>query len=144
MPLPVETEQSRHPFELFILTCTTLLGISIVTGGEAPKSIAALSGSAGHATVIWGYLLAGGSLVSLVGSYWRGRLTSLLLVQVGMVALGTSALMYAVAVLIAAGTGGLLPATLIAWFGVNALRRWAQIERELHAAGRKARDDGGR
>jgi len=144
MPLPIETEKSRHPYEVFILSICLILGVSIILGGKPPASISAQE-DMGFAEDIWGYLLAGGAALGLIGGYCRNRSTGLILTQIGLVALGGSATMYAVAILIATGfqMTGYLPAVIVGWFGFNSLRRFAQIQTEIDAASRKARLDGG-
>jgi uncharacterized membrane protein YesL len=88
--------------------------------------------------MLWAGLLTFGSGLSLVGAFWHERVTSLLLTQIGMISLGVSTVMYAVAVLINVGMGGLMPATIALWFAIATFRRWLQIQREFDAATRKA------
>jgi len=144
MPLPIETEKSRHPYEVFILSICLILGVSIILGGKPPASISAQK-DLGFAEDIWGYLLAGGAGLGLVGGYCNSRSTGLILTQIGLIALGGSAVMYAVAILIATNfrMTGYLPTLIIGWFGFNSLRRFFQIQKEIDAASRKARLDGG-
>jgi len=136
MPMPTETEESRHPYELFLLTIYLAIGIVIVFGGDVPPSIIAAD-SDGYIATTWGYLLMFGAGLALFGTARHngmGQVNSLLVTQIGLFALGASALLYAVAILIVVGVPGFLPASIAGWFGLQSLRRYWQIQRKFNCA----------
>lgn len=83
-------------------------------------------------TASWGLLLVVGATVTLAGVFWRNRVTGLLVEGAGRTMFAPAALIYAGAVIVAAGWGGLLAAGPFVGFAVSSLWRIRQI---LHAVG---------
>lgn len=135
-----------NPFELFVLYLGLVAGAPLLLGAPAPGSTAELLGPV--FSRIWAWLLVAGCLLALTGAWWTwwrwvGRWwprirptvsTSLLIEQVGLLAMGGASVIYAVGVVAASGdTGRYIPAGLVAGMGLAALWRFRQIRRWVNA-----------
>lgn len=124
------TAKSRHPFELFTLILCVAVGVPALVADARPGSI---NEALPHWAVdVWGAGLAGGAIVALVGIGWSNRVTGLILEQVGLVAVGCATLVYAAGALVTVGVTALVPAGIVAAFGLSCLWRWLQIQRDLN------------
>ena len=123
---------SRHPFEIFALVACAMSGTSLLLGGVVPGSINALLPL--PAVIAWGIALAFGSAAALTGIVLKNRLLGLLLEQVGLVAVGGAACLYAATILLYTGGAGLAASLVVGAFGVSCLWRWVQIHRLIKLA----------
>lgn len=130
-------DSGRHPFELFVLVLGQVAGLPLLLSDPAPGSTTALLGPV--LARVWGGMFAGGCLIALIGVLWapiRRRMgrrvhagTGLLCEQVGLVALGTGTLIYAIGLMVMPGpvSNRALPMALVGALGLAAFTRSWQI-----------------
>lgn len=128
----------RHPFEIYGLFLALITSMPILLG-IAPKPGTIREAMPGWLGVIWAASLAIGSLLALVGIYWRNRATGLLLEQVGLAAAGAACVVYGGVVLYVAGQDALISAALVGGFGAACLRRYFQIQEVVDDAVRASK-----
>lgn len=130
----VDLPSSRHPFEIFTLAFSAVIGLPMVfsSGQSPPPSIVAVLPP--WAVLAWGAMFSGGALVALIGCLLGHRLEGVLIEQVGLVGVGMGCLIYGVAALTTIGAAALLPVAVIAGFGLACLWRWVQLQRLINAA----------
>lgn len=137
----VVVHSGRNPFQLWMLAACVLSGVAgLVTPGASRSAINALL--PGWETEAWYICLAVFGLIALYGSIRN----SLLVERVGVATLSMVAVLYAVAVVAAAGPRGLFVGLLVAAFACACATRFLQINRDLRvltrAAGRDLDPDG--
>lgn len=120
---------ARHPDTVFLLALCLFSGLLQLTSATRSSSIAALL--PWWLTASWGVLLVVGAAVTLAGVFWRQRVTGLLVEAAGRIMFAPAALIYAGAVVVAAGWGGLLAATPFIGFAVSSAWRIRQIMRAV-------------
>lgn len=121
----------RHPFEVFLLALCVVSGLSLLLGSPPPGSInSTLDPLARNA---WALMLAGGSIAALIGGSLPG---GIFVEQVGLVAVGSGTLVYAVAIVATAGAQGLFAAGITLAFGAACCWRWWQLQRLIREARR--------
>jgi hypothetical protein len=108
-----------------------LLGVAYAIGAPPPSSMAALVPDPWR--YVWAFGLAVGGGLALIGSYWLSDVERGLEVErAGLVALTGALILYAVAVGVFAGWGGLMAAGIaVAWIWANVARS-ISITRDLH------------
>lgn len=121
---------SRHPFELFMLSACTFAGFTQMATGARPGSVASQLDPTFQ--FAWSALLGVGSLVALIGvllikSLW----IALEMESIGLLASAGSLITYAVAVVITAGVSGVAAWAITLMFALACLARRRQIERVL-------------
>lgn len=121
----------RDPLAVFLLALALFSGLGFVFGKPTSNSLEA---SLPHwATVLWGLMLTIGSLASLVGMYWPGDIRDgLLIKRIGMAALASSAVVYAISIWITFGATALLPGTLAFFFGYACYLRYRRINQAIN------------
>lgn len=122
----------RNPFEVW------LLAACIVTGAAGFVTSQAVSGAVARslphwAGTLWYAALFVGASISFVGVMLRG-LKSLLVERVGLLLMAGFGLVYAAAVVAAAGLSGLFVATFVAGFAAANISRFTQIAGDLKRA----------
>lgn len=135
MPTLVDPlEASRHPFETYLLLLAAVSGLPLLFGRPNSASIAATLPP--PLVAGWGAMLVLGSLLALVGLYWRGRKsTGLVLERTGLVGVGGASIVYAGSVLLVApGFTGAFAACITAGFGVACLIQARRIAARLRSA----------
>src|SRR5918996_793715 len=89
-------EASRHPFEVYMLVLAAISGAPLLFG--KPNSCSIEETLPPLLVTAWGGMLVVGSLLALLGLYWRGRSsTALLMERAGLVGVGGAAVVYAAA-----------------------------------------------
>ena len=134
---------SRHPLVGFLLALCTLTGVVQIVAGARPGSIQDQLDPTMQ--VVWSALLASGSLVALVGIYWRGPSLkiALELESIGMSALALAGIVYAVAIILVAPVDGMLTWSIILGFAGACIARRQKIESVLRPSGQKRGRRGG-
>ncbi len=123
-------EGGPGPFEFVILLFLVFGGISTLTNLGAPSTLSRVLPDA--ILVIWTVLLVVGAFVGFTGVIWFGRETTALLIeQVGLIALGGAALIYAVVLLSQFGSiqGASVSTSFIGGFGIAAMWRTYEINK---------------
>lgn len=121
----------RNPLAIYLLILAAITGLGILVGITTAGSITAVPVPAAFT---WGAILFGGSTATLLGVFWQGDVrTGLALKRAGTFSVGTAALIYAVIVGIALGTGGLFAAGTIAGFGIACFIHFHTINDRIHA-----------
>ncbi len=125
-------EASRHPFETYLLVLATVSGVPLLFGQSNSDGIEqALPTLLVHA---WGGMLAVGSLLALIGLYWRGHsATGLLLERTGLIGVGGAAIIYTTAILLHVGLGGLFSGCIIGGFGLACFAQARRISQRIRA-----------
>jgi hypothetical protein len=112
----VDGRFTRSPFQIFILLLCILAGYNFVVNGEGSDIIK--ESMKEFYVKSWGTALIIGAILSLLGSMWRGKLdTGLLIERSGLYAMGGMAIIYGVLILLFAGTDASLAALTTAGFG---------------------------
>lgn len=124
----------RHPFQTYLLALCVVSAVPQILGRRTATSIEALLPH--WIATVWLYLLAVGALVALVGSRMpKSRYASALVIeQLGLYMVATPALIYAAAIVLYAGWGGIPAASIVFAFGLSSLIRGRDIGRVLHRA----------
>lgn len=122
----------RHPFEIFLLVFSFIVGLPTVFGIE-PRPGSIQEAFPDWAGFMWSIALTLGPAIALVGVYLRNRGSGLILEQLGLAIMGAACVAY--------GFVGLLivplsrvPAGIILGFGVACLWRYRDIQSVLHSA----------
>ncbi len=128
-----ELDASRHPFETYLLATATVSGLPLVIGRVNSASIS--TALPGELVIAWGTMLVVGSAMALVGTYWRGRrITGLVLERAGLVGVGGAALVYACVALLAVGLDAAFSACITAGFGAACFAQAHRISVRIAAA----------
>ncbi len=126
-------EASRHPFETYLLVLAAVSGIPLAFGEPNSASIEATLPPL--LVTGWGVMLVAGSLLALLGLYWRGHSgTGLLMERAGLVGVGGASLVYAGATILAApGWSGAFAAAITSGFGVACFAQARRISTRIRA-----------
>lgn len=123
----------RHPFQTFMLALCVASGIPLLFGRSNAGSINELLPS--WLAVAWGVSLTVGAAVGLAGSYWRGSYANALTAErVGLILVGTAALIYGSLIFVFAGFTGAVAGCVTFGFGASCLRRSSDIGRVIARA----------
>lgn len=127
---------SRHPLIVFLVSLCVVSGITMIAADVAPDSIEAQLPHLG--VIAWALaLVVGGGMVlaGLILQALAGRLLmGVLLEYVGIVTMGSAAILYSGAVFVATGVTGIFPAAIVLGFGVGCLYRWWTLQNGLKRA----------
>ncbi len=118
------------PRALFVLVLCVVSGVPLIFANATPGSIASQLPS--PAIVAWGIMLAGGSLLSLLGTI-RQTVNGVIVEQVGSVALGFACLIYAGAIWTVVQWQGSVPMFFLLAFGLASFWRWGQLQGYLRS-----------
>lgn len=118
----------RHTSHVFLLGLCVFSSLPTLFGrAKAPGSIEATLPFT--YVVVWAIILTSGAIVSLVGVYWRHRLTGLLIEQFGMLFVSVATLYYTGILVSITRLDGLQNSAIIFGFGVACAIRYRQIQR---------------
>lgn len=133
----------RHPFQTYLLSLCVVSVVPQILGRRTATSIEALLPH--WIAAAWLYALATGALVALIGSRMPRRhyASALVVEQLGLFIVAGPAFVYALAIMLYAGWGGIPAASLVFAFGVAALSRGRDIGRVLHRASLLVAETGG-
>src|ERR1041384_7323551 len=95
----------RHPFEVAMLVSAAAVGVSRLLSEPTSGSLERTLPPA--LLLAWYLLLTFGSVVSLMGVFWRGAIVGLLIERSGLWALTSACLVFGIALLSAGGVRGL-------------------------------------
>lgn len=122
---------SRHPFQVFILVLSVIAGVPMLFGkvpipGSLEEALPQWAGT------LWAASLTLGAAVTLVGVFWPVRLTGHLIEQVGLIAVGSAAVLYGgVLFFFVSDSGSLVSASMISGYGAACVWRWFQLQRYI-------------
>jgi hypothetical protein len=121
---------SRHPFQTYLLALAVVSGIPLLFGrvnsGTIQESMSPLL------VLAWGVMLVFGSLLALVGTYWRGHvLTGYVLERAGLTGVGGAAFVYAITALLDVGVRATFSSCITAGFGIACFAQARRISRRL-------------
>ena len=140
MPYRVDARLSgRHPFEIFTLYFSVLVALpTVLQISPRPGSIDAALPS--WVAFCWSLALLLGSATALAGIYYKKRDGGLIAEQLGLGMVGVANLLYAGVALAEVGVTTLIPAGIIAGYGVSCLIRYRDIQKiidKVHAEDRE-------
>lgn len=136
LPLKPAARYPADPRAVFILMLSVFSGLTALAIEVAPGSLQALLPH--WAVVLWGVLLSGGSLVTLVGMS-RPTVNGIIVEQVGSVTVGCAAIFYSILAAWFVGPGSLQSVGIIFAWGVACLIRWGQLQVLINDSVRRAR-----
>lgn len=126
---PVIIANGKNPFQLALLAATTIIAALWLFGAESPSLAGLLPG---WTLIAWSLVCLLGTLVAQIGIWWRGWLTTGLLIEAaGMIAFGMALAVYAVALFAFTGTKALGAGALTIAIAVGAVWRALQIRRDV-------------
>lgn len=106
---------SRSPFQIFVMLLCILTGVKSAIGQNTSPSLETVPDFYNQ---FWGSMLLLGAVMALIGSFWRGSLsTGMLIERSGLYAIGGSAVVFGIIVAAYAGWVGIVTATTTAGFG---------------------------
>lgn len=121
----------RHPFEIFTLFLALVTSLPVLFGvTPAPGTIRAVLPPV--VAFIWALTLCVGSLVALVGVWWKERATGLIMEQLGLACVGVVCIIYFVVALVAVGWSTTIPMGIVLGFGLSCLWRWRDLQRSIN------------
>lgn len=136
--MQIARRESRHPFELYLLTALAVTGIPTAFGEPTAGSIEAALPE--WAVLVWGITLCGGAVTALVGIALlvRSPANGLLLEQLGLGWVAAATIFYSIVILRTQGMSGLTAAAFVLGFGAACVVRCIQIQRSINRAVRQA------
>lgn len=121
---------SRHPFQFLVMFALGLSGFFVVLSDAPPGSINSLLPH--WAVNGWGTLMMIGGSLAIASSFWRDRITGLLLERIALMMIGGVCTVYAAAVwIVYEGDNGPLNTLLFLAVGLACGWRTRHIRREL-------------
>lgn len=118
------------PFEVAVLCAATVAGLALVASDNRPRSVAEAMPPLVQGSWEWALLVTG--LVGLAGIYWpRSPLVGVAVELGALVLLGTSTLMYAIALYAISGAQALAAGSFVAAVGCASWWRAGQIIHDL-------------
>ncbi|MBF9131905.1 hypothetical protein I0C86_23495 [Plantactinospora sp. S1510] len=126
----IQIRSGRHPFQTTLLVATFACGIAQLIVDARPRSVTTSMPILVQNVWEWGLVVVG--IVGLLGTTWRGRLSTGLGIELGaMVVLGTTTGMYAFALFAVSGKAALTAGTFIAAIAVASGWRAVEILSDL-------------
>lgn len=124
----------RHPFQTFLLALCVVSGIPLLFGEQPAQSVETLLPA--WIAMTWGWSLAGGALVALVGSYWprSNYATALTIERIGLIIVGPAALLYATVLMLYAGLAATVAAAITLGFGAACIKRGRDVGKIIQRA----------
>lgn len=120
---------SRSPIQTFFLGLIAVTGILIA----ANVSRNAITQEMGEPWAsIWGIFLFTGSTVSLLGAYWKDRVTGMLIERSGIFLLGLASLTWPFGILLRVGIDGLFSAVITLAFSISCFVQVAYINKHMN------------
>jgi hypothetical protein len=118
---------SRHPFQFWSL-------VACVAGGAGN-----LYGSSGllsallprYAVVTWALVMMVGGMIAIVGSWWRDRVTGLLMERIALTAIASTSLVYGGSVIYLFGERVVLAGAITVGVSIASAWRVVHVNREL-------------
>ena len=121
---------SRNALVICFLVILFVSGIPLLLGNSPPSSISrTLPFPIG---ILWGFALTLGSLMALLGTFWKNLSVGIALEQIGVVASGSAALVYSVALVVMNGVHAMPAAGFACGYGIACFVRWAQLQRFIN------------
>lgn len=139
----VVVEYRRSPNHTFLIGLVGLTGILIALGVSDNRVIIAMGDP--YAT-IWGIYLTLGSVITLVGTYWRKDIiTGFLVERSGLILLSSGCFLWAILILLRIHLDGLFSAVVTFGFASTCYMqiRWINknLDRVMRAISREEKDD---
>lgn len=119
---------ARYPADpraVFILGLSVFSGITALALDAAPDSLNAQI--PGWAVVVWGVLLALGSLVTLLGM-WRQTVGGIIIEQIGCVMVAATTIFFVGTALVDEGQEPTQPLAIVLAWGLSCGLRWVQLQ----------------
>lgn len=112
----------RHPFQTYLLILCIVGSLPLLAGHVTAQSVEETLPL--WAAIGWGWCLLLGSVLALVGSYWRGSFANALTMErLGLIGASAAAFLYGFIILIVGGLSGGTAACIILAFAAAAAKR---------------------
>lgn len=129
----------RNPLAIYLLLLALVSGVATLSGSAPSLAISKTLSELGART--WGAVLVGGSLSTLVGMFWQGKVTTgLLLKRLGMFVLALASALLAVVMVVGFGYGGLVSAFTYLGFSVACGVQYHNLNERVRAIIAMTRD----
>lgn len=128
---------ARYPADpraVFILALSVFSGLTALALDVAPQSLESVLPRWG--VILWGVLLALGSIVTLAGMA-RQTVNGIVAEQVGSVMVGVTTIYYSVLALVVVGMSVMQNIAIILAWGLACLWRWGQLQALINTSHRK-------
>jgi len=127
---PVSVVTGRHPYQVAVHASAIGCGIALAVVDRLPRS--ATEAMPAPVQILWIVLLIASGVAALVGTWWRGRTsTGLRLELAGVLLLAGGTGMYAAALFTITGTQALAAGSFVAGIAAGSWWRAVQIMRDL-------------
>lgn len=120
---------SRHPFQFWALAACALAGFATAFDFGQPGTLVELMPD--YMVTLWGWTCMIGGVLGLVSSFWRDRITGLLLERIALTAIGGVMLIYGAVLYFVAGDKGYVASSFCIGIGIASAWRIVHINREL-------------
>lgn len=135
-------EPSRNPYEIWMLGALLLSGILFLLGATPnPRSVQAALPS--FSQIMWNVQIITGSVVSLIGIFWKQPIASRTMQIAGHLWVATGALIYALVLYYFAGAQATMSGLIILGVAAAGLTRAIQLRRQVRHIFQKVREQNG-
>lgn len=120
---------SRHPFQFWVMFALAMSGLgNLFTPGSAVLQ----EGLDPFFHKLWAALLLISAAMALAASFWRDRVSGLLVERIALITMGSICPLYGIVVILQIGfTEGLIGISIMISAGIAALWRAVHVNREL-------------
>lgn len=131
MPVIVLTPPrwSRSPLQVFLLCLCVITGI-LITANISRNPVTREMGEP-WATV-WGLSLCVGASVALTGSFWKNKITGMLIERSGILLLGAVSLIWPILVIYVTGFNGLFSSVATLFFSISCFFQVRYINKHIN------------
>lgn len=120
---------TRSPLQIFLLILCVFSGLLIMTNHSESQVIHSMGEPW---STLWGAFLLLGSLIALLGIYWKNQITGMLIERSGIVLLGGASLIWPILVLSKIGWAGIIAAIFTLGFSAACVWQVAYINHHMN------------
>lgn len=120
---------SRHPFQFWALAACSASGFSTAFDFGQPGTLVELMPE--YMVLLWGYTNMLGGLLGLAASFWKDRITGLLLERLALFAVGGVMFVYGAVLYFVAGEPGYVASSFCVGIAFASWWRIVHVNREL-------------
>ena len=120
---------SRHPFQFWALAASMFAGLSTVLQIGEPGTLVALLPK--HTVIAWGATVMVGGALGVVASWWKDRITGLLLERIALAGIGGGTFIYGGVLIYVASSAATTAALYCLATAIASAWRIRHVNREL-------------